>query len=129
MRPPEGRPHRFSRLDAEFATNSRFDGDYGVTVNTGACGALDSSSTLDSRPMKEKPRVLKEYISSVLDDIEDALKAKKGYSLRSPIKFSIAIVNTTSRGGGLKIYVVGAEGKHKSEEISRIEFSIHPPRT
>ena len=25
-------------------------GDYGVTVNTGACGALDSSSILDSRP-------------------------------------------------------------------------------
>ncbi|MEK7509913.1 MAG: hypothetical protein AAB605_04355 [Patescibacteria group bacterium] len=78
--------------------------------------------------MKEKPRVFKEYISSVLDDIEDALKTKKGYSLRSPIKFKIAVVNTKSHGGGLKVYVVGAEGKYKSEEISHIEFSIHPPR-
>ena len=85
------------------------------------------SSPID-HPMKEKPRALKEYISSVLDDIEDALKAKKGYSLRNPIKFSIAVVNTKSHSGGLKVYVVGAEGKYKSEEISRIEFSIHPPK-
>lgn len=77
---------------------------------------------------KEKPRALKQYISSVLDDIEDALKAKKGYSLRNPVKFSVAVVNTKSGGGGLKVYVVGAEGKYQSEEISRIEFSIHPPK-
>ena len=66
---------------------------------------------------KEKPRALKEYISSVLDDIEDALGARKGYTLRDPIKFNIAVVNTKSGGGGLKVYVVGAEGKYKSEEI------------
>jgi len=78
--------------------------------------------------MKEKPRVLKEYISSVLDDLEDALRGRTGYSLRNPIKFNIAIVNTKSGGGGLKVYVVGAEGKFKSEEISRLEFSIHPPK-
>ncbi len=29
------------------------DGDYGVTVNTRVCGALDSSSILDSRPRYE----------------------------------------------------------------------------
>jgi len=78
--------------------------------------------------MKEKSRVLKEYISSVLDDIEDALKGRKGYLVRGPIKFRIAIVNTRSHGGGLKVYVVGAEGKYKSEEISHLEFSIQPPK-
>ena len=39
--------------------------------------------------MKERPRALKEYISSVLDDIEGALKEKKGYSLQGSVKFSI----------------------------------------
>lgn len=77
---------------------------------------------------KEKPRALKEYISSVLDDIEDALKERTRYVLRGPIKFNIAVVNTKERGGGLKVYVVGAEGRHKSEEISRLQFSIHPKR-
>jgi hypothetical protein len=77
---------------------------------------------------KQKPRALKEYIDSVLDDIEDSLKSRKGYTLKNPIKFSLSIVNTKRVGGGLKVYVVGTEGKYKSEEISRIEFSIHPPK-
>jgi hypothetical protein len=77
---------------------------------------------------KQKPRALKEYIDSVLEDIEDALKMRKGYALKGPIKFSLSVVNTKSGGGGLKVYVVGAEGKYKSEEISRIEFSIQPPK-
>lgn len=77
---------------------------------------------------KQKPRALKEYIDSVIDDIEDALKTRKGYALRGVIKFSLSIVNSKSGGGGLKVYVVGAEGKFKSEEISRIEFSIQPPK-
>ncbi|HWO07686.1 MAG TPA: trypco2 family protein [Candidatus Paceibacterota bacterium] len=77
---------------------------------------------------KPKPRALKDYIDSVLDDIDDALKTRKGYAVRGPIKFSLSVVNTKSGGGGLKVYVVGAEGKYQSEEISRIEFSIHPPK-
>ena len=32
--------------------NTAVYGGYGVTVNTGACGALNSSSILDSRPME-----------------------------------------------------------------------------
>ena len=77
---------------------------------------------------KPKARALKEYIDSVLDDIEDSLKSRKGYRLKNPIKFSLSIVNTKSVGGGLKEYVVGTEGNYMSEEISRIEFSIHPPK-
>lgn len=77
--------------------------------------------------MKEKPRVLKEYITSVLDDIADALKGREGFALAGKIQFDIAVVNTKSKTGGLKVYVIGAEGQHKSEEISRIKFSISAP--
>ena len=39
-----------------------------------------------------------------------------------PIEFDLAVVNVSEGSGGFKIYVAKAEGKFKSEEISRIRF-------
>ncbi len=50
----------------------------------------------------------------------------ESFVIVQPIKFDIAVTETKEAGGGLKIHVVNAGGKYKAEEITKIQFEIHP---
>jgi len=68
---------------------------------------------------------LKKYITSVLDAVRSGI-AEKNFHLNGTINFELAVTNVAEGGGGFKIYVVSAEGKNKSEQISKIEFKVSP---
>jgi hypothetical protein len=69
---------------------------------------------------------LQDYIRSSITAIKEGVEGT-GFKIMKPIEFNLAVTNTLEGGGGLKIYVVKAEGKLKSEEISHIKFgySLH----
>ena len=65
--------------------------------------------------MTVESQELKEYIRSSITAIKDGM-AGTGFELKEPIEFDLAVTNTEEKGGGLKIYVVKADGKLKSEK-------------
>lgn len=75
--------------------------------------------------MEAQSQELQEYIKSSILSIKNAVDGT-GFGIYKPIKFSVAVINTSEAGGGLKIYVANADGKLKSEEISHISFEIEP---
>lgn len=75
--------------------------------------------------MNIESKELKEYISSTLEAIKKGV-SDTGFEITKPIEFNLAITNKSEGGGGLKIYVVNAEGKTTSEEISHIKFQVEP---
>jgi hypothetical protein len=78
--------------------------------------------------MKEKfieSTELKEYIKSSITAIKEGVDGT-GFEINKPIEFSLAIINTSEGGGGVKILIAKAEGKLKSEEISHIKFEVQP---
>jgi hypothetical protein len=75
--------------------------------------------------MEIESKELKEYIKSSITAIREGVEGT-GFEILKPIEFNIAVTNTTEGGGGLRIYVVKAEGKLKSEEISHIKFEVNP---
>lgn len=75
--------------------------------------------------MDIESKELKEYIKSTITSIKDGVEGT-GFEIDKPIEFNLAVTNTTEGGGGLRIYVVKAEGKLKSEEISHIKFEVRP---
>jgi hypothetical protein len=77
--------------------------------------------------MEIEPTELKEYIKSSIDAIKGGVEGT-GFVIAKPIEFNLAVMNTVEGGGGLRIYVVKAEGRLKSEEISHIKFEVHPKR-
>ena len=77
--------------------------------------------------MNIESKELKEYIKSSIVAIKEGVEGT-GFEIEKPIEFNLAVVNTTEGGGGLKIYVVKAEGKLKSEEISHIKFEVNLER-
>ena len=77
--------------------------------------------------MNIESKELQEYIKSSITAIKEGVEGT-GFEIEKPIEFNLAVINTTEGGGGLKIYVVKAEGKLKSEEISHIKFEVKPKR-
>ena len=75
--------------------------------------------------MEIESKELQEYIKSTLTAIKNGVKAA-GFRTSNPIEFNLAVTNVSEGGGGLKIYVVKAEGKLRSEEISHIKFQAIP---
>jgi hypothetical protein len=71
---------------------------------------------------------LENYIKSTITAIKESLVGT-GFKIRKPVEFNLAVVNTAEGGGGLKIYLVEAGAKLKSEEISHIKFEIEPEDT
>ena len=68
---------------------------------------------------------LTEYIKAMIKAIDTATKeaGSPNYN-KAPDKivFKIAVVNAKKAEGGIKLWVVNAEGKYEKEEISKIEF-------
>jgi len=75
--------------------------------------------------MNIESKELKEYIKSSISAIKGGVEGT-GFEIIKPIEFNLAVTNTIEGGGGLRIYVVKAEGKLKSEEISHIKFEVSP---
>lgn len=75
--------------------------------------------------MSNNPDELAEFIKSTICGIEKGIEGQK-YIILGPIKFDVAIAKIKEGGGGFKIYVVDAGGKFKAEEITKIQFEIHP---
>ena len=73
--------------------------------------------------MNIESKELKEYIKSSIVAIKEGVEGT-GFEIEKPIEFNLAVVNTTEGGGGLKIYVVKAEGKLKSEEIAILNLKL-----
>lgn len=75
--------------------------------------------------MEIKSQQLIEYISTVLDSIEKGVESRN-FRLDGSVEFDLAVRNVTQGKGGLKIYIVNAEGKKSGEELSRIKFKAKP---
>ena len=75
--------------------------------------------------MKTQSNELKEYVNASLAAIKYRV-ANSGFRLTEPIEFSVAVTNISEGAGGLKIHVVNAEGKLRSEEVSHIKFKVRP---
>ncbi|OGY88712.1 MAG: hypothetical protein A3B30_01860 [Candidatus Komeilibacteria bacterium RIFCSPLOWO2_01_FULL_52_15] len=74
--------------------------------------------------MKIDSKELKDFIKSALDAIRDGVKDSEDFHIDGPVTFSLAIINKSERGGGLKIYVTNASAKYKKEQISKLEFRV-----
>lgn len=70
---------------------------------------------------------LQEYIRSSITAIQHGGDGTN-FEIVKPIEFNLAVANTIEGGGGLKIYVVKAEDKVKSEEVSHIKFEFQPKK-
>jgi len=78
--------------------------------------------------MDIKSDELKMYVNSALQSIKDGVESAGKFYVSGPIKFDLAVPSTKEGGGGLKIYVANAEGKLKSEEISKLQFEVREHR-
>lgn len=76
--------------------------------------------------MKIESTELEEYIRATLASIKKGVHANGSFRIHGLIEFDLAVTNVKETKGGLKVYVVGAGRKMKSEEISRIKFSVRP---
>lgn len=70
---------------------------------------------------------LEEYIKFTISSITNGI-SRANFEIIDPIEFDLAVTNTAEGSGGLKVYIAKAEGKLKSEEISRIKFKVAPQR-
>jgi hypothetical protein len=66
---------------------------------------------------------LTDLITTTIDSIQNGTK-DKGHHLKGSILFDVAVVNLEKAEGGLRLYVVKAEGKYASECITKIRFEI-----
>ena len=76
--------------------------------------------------MKIESTELEEYIRSTLAAIKKGVHHDGSFRIHGMIEFDLAVTNVKEAKGGLKVYVVGAEGKSKSEKMSRIRFKVKP---
>lgn len=72
--------------------------------------------------MEIDSKELEEFVRSACQSIEKGII--QGYKLTAPIKFEVAVVNEKKAEGGIKLFVVGASGEYKTEQISKITFEI-----
>jgi hypothetical protein len=73
---------------------------------------------------------LRDFVSSTIKSIEEALKGKdKKYYLSKGIEFEVAVVNIKKGEGGIRLFVVDASGKYGKESISKIKFNIESEDT
>lgn len=76
--------------------------------------------------MKIESKELQDFIHATLTAIKGGLAEHKDFTVDGPVAFSLAVVNTQEKGGGIKIYVTNASGKFKKEQVSKLEFKISP---
>lgn len=74
----------------------------------------------------EKSEELEEYIRASLAAIRKGVATETGFAVHGLIEFDLAVTKIKEGKGGLRIYVVGAFGKQKSESISRLRFKVKP---
>jgi hypothetical protein len=72
---------------------------------------------------------IEEYIKSTLDSIKQGVHADGISKIDGSIVFDIAVTNLKEGEGNIKVYVVGLEGKSRSEVITRIYFKVKPYTT
>lgn len=75
--------------------------------------------------MENETTELQDYINATIKAIKGAVEGTN-FDITTPVSFDLAVTNTSEGAGGFKVYVAKAEGKLKSEEISRIKFDITP---
>jgi len=73
--------------------------------------------------MREQVAKLDETIKSAIESINQGVKGS-AYDIAPTIDFELAVVNMDKGEGGVKLYVVGIDGKVSKEELSRIKFSL-----
>ena len=76
--------------------------------------------------MKIASDELEEYIRATLASIKKGVHADKESRIQGLIEFDLAVTNVKEGKSGLKIYVVAAGGKLRSEQVSRIRFRVRP---
>ena len=76
--------------------------------------------------MKIESSELEDYIKSTLTSIKKGVHANGGFRIHGMIEFDLAVTNVKEAKGGLKVYVIGADAKSKSEKISKIHFKVRP---
>ncbi len=75
--------------------------------------------------MSTNSEELSEFIRSTIQGIKKGLEGEN-FTIVEPIKFNIAVAKIKEGGGGFKLHVVDAGGKYKAEEITKIQFEVHP---
>lgn len=68
---------------------------------------------------------LSEFIRSTLKGIKKGIEGEKFY-LTESVKFDVAVAKIKEGSGGFKLHVVDVGGKYRAEEITKIQFEIHP---
>ncbi len=79
--------------------------------------------------MKIDSEELEEYVKSALTAVNKAVRDAGSFQVDGPIKFRVAVTNVKEGGGGIKIYVVDAQGKATTEQSTQIEFEVKPTTT
>ena len=69
---------------------------------------------------------LEQYLRASLSAIKKGVESDGDFLIRGPIEFTVAVTNVSEKDGGLKIYVVTAKGKLKSEHVSHIKILVDP---
>lgn len=78
--------------------------------------------------MEIDSKELEVYLEAALFAIKKGVEGKGNFRISQPVEFNLAVTNITEGKGGLKIYVVDAGRKVKSEKVSHIKISASPDR-
>ena len=76
--------------------------------------------------MRVASNELEEYIRSTLHSIKKGVDFDGSFRIHGLIEFDLAVTNVKEGKAGLRVYVVGTEGKSKSEKISHLKFKVRP---
>ena len=76
--------------------------------------------------MKVASNELEEYIRSTLASIKKGVDFDGSFRIHGLIEFDLAVTNVKEGKAGLRVYVVGTEGRSKSEKISHLKFKVKP---
>jgi len=75
-----------------------------------------------------EPIEIKEFISQLVNQIESGVDTEQR-DISGTIDIEVSVEKVTSKGGGLKVYVVSGEAGSQKQQIAKAKFSVHPKRS
>lgn len=78
--------------------------------------------------MHVEPKELEEYLTAALGAIAAGVEKSGRFTIKSPVEFDLAVTNKKGGEGKLKIFVVDASAKVKTETVSKIKFKVDPKK-
>lgn len=73
---------------------------------------------------KIEPIELKEFLEKTIKDIEDGVDISSRSIAKDGIEIEVTTVTTSKIDGSVKVYVLGAGGEQKQENVARLKFNV-----